>query len=155
MRQPSQVLRAYVDADVLFRAATAAHAYTAALVLLRIGEFTLLDVISATYTVEEAVSALDRHLSNKVPALLQLIAATMRIVDDPPAAMIQTFQEQARKKDVINLAAAIHAESHLLITYNVKDYFPLPGTIRVMTPGQFVSAARETIYQSFSLRNRH
>jgi hypothetical protein len=135
---------------VLFRAATASHAYTAALVLLRIGEFTLLDVVSAAYTVAEAASALERFLPNKVPSLLQLIAEAIRIVDDPPAAIVHTFQEQARKKDVINLAAAVHAEAHLLITYNVRDYFPQSGIMRIMAPGQFISASRETIYRNFA-----
>lgn len=111
------------------------------------GEFTLLDVISAAYTVEEAVNALQRRLPGKRQILLELIANTVRMVDDPPAALLQIHRERAHWKDAINLAAAVHAQAHFLITYNVKDYFPQKGTLRVMTPGQLVSASREAIYR--------
>lgn len=149
MRPRPQALRVYADADVLFRAATASHAHTAALVLLRTGEFTLVEVISAAYTVQEAANALRRYLPAQLPNLFQLITNTVRLVDDPPAAMLQTFQGQARKKDVINLAAAVQAEAHLLVTYNGKDYFPQPGIMPIMTPGQFVLTVREVIWRNF------
>lgn len=144
--QPQKTLRVYVDADVLFRAATASHAHTAALVLLRMAEFTLLDVVSAVYTVEEAVGALQRHLPGEQQILLQLIANTVRIVDDPPPALLQAHRHQAHWKDTINLAAAVHAQAHLLVTYNVRDYFPQGGSMHIMTPGQLVSASRTAIY---------
>lgn len=150
MRPLPKALRIYVDADVLFRAATASHAHTAALVVLRTGEFALVEVISAAYTVDEAASALKRYLPAELPTLLQLITNTVRLVDDPSTKMLQTLQEQAHKKDVVNLAAAVQAQAHLLVTYNVKDYFPQPGIMRIMTPGQFVLTARNLLYQSFS-----
>ena len=139
------MLRVYIDADVLFRAATASHQYTAALVLLRIAEFTLIDVISAVHTVEEATAALRRYLPNQVTPLLHLIAACVRVVDDPPAALLQTYQKQAHWKDVINLSAAVNAQARVLVTYNTRHYHPQTRTVQVMTPGEFVEAARNAL----------
>ncbi len=145
------LLRVYVDADVLFRAAAASHEHTAALVLLRMSEFTLWDAVTARYTVEEAVRSLQAYLPESVPLLLQLIAHSLRTVDDPPASLLFTYRTQAHWKDVINLAAAVHAGAHVLATYNVRDYYPPAAGIHVMTPGQLVAAARTALYRQWAL----
>ena len=150
MLKPPNLLRVYVDADVLFRAATASHQYTAALVLLRLAEFTLLDLVSATYTVEEATRALKSHLPDQTSILLQLIARSIRVVDDPTQALLQVYKSQAHWKDVINLAAAVQTHAHVLVTYNQRDYHPQPGVIRVMTPGELVATSRTAIYRVIS-----
>lgn len=144
-----KLLSVYVDADVLFRAATASHAYTAALVLLRMSEFTLIDLVTAAYTIAEAVRNLDRHLPSQTPALLQLISRSVKTTDDPPATLLQAYQDQAHWKDVINLAAAVHAQAPLLITYNVRDYYPVSTAPQIMTPGDFVAVSRRALYQLF------
>lgn len=150
MPPPQNRLKVYVDADALFRAATASHQYTAALVLLRMAEFTLLDVMSATYTIEEATRALKVYLPDQVSVLLQLIARSVRVVDDPSASALTLYQAQAHWKDVINLAAAVEAQASVLVTYNVRDYHPQPGLIRIMTPGDLVSTARQAISRELS-----
>ena len=150
MLKPQPLLKVYVDADVLFRAATASHQYTAALVLLRLAEFTLLDLVTATYTVEEAARALKSYLPAQTPVLLQLIARSIRVVDAPTEALLQAHKSQAHWKDVINLAAAVQGQAHVLVTYNRRDYHPPPGVIRVMTPGELVSTCRAAIYHVIS-----
>ena len=150
MLKSQPLLKVYVDADVLFRAATASHQYTAALVLLRLAEFTLLDLVSATYTVEEATRALKSHLPDQTSILLQLIARSIRVVDDPTQALLQVYKSQAHWKDVINLAAAVQAQAHVLVTYNRRDYHPHLGVIRVMTPGELVATSRAAIYHVIS-----
>lgn len=147
MTPPQTLLRVYVDADVLFRAATASHDYTAALVVLRMAEFTLLDMVSAAYTIEEATRALKAHLPDQAPTLLRLVARSIRVVDDPPVSRLEAYREQAHWKDVINLAAAVEAQAHVLVTYNVRDYRLEGDALRVMTPGEMVVAAREAIYR--------
>ncbi|MFN8485286.1 MAG: hypothetical protein U0768_19790 [Anaerolineae bacterium] len=144
--KPQNLLRVYADADVLFRAATASHEYTAAIVLLRMAEFTLLDVVSAAYTVEEALRALRTYLPDQAPLLLQLVGRSIRVVDDPSPSLLQAYKTQAHWKDVINLAAAVDAQAHVLGTYNVRDYRPQPGVVRIMTPGELVTASREAVY---------
>lgn len=144
-----KLLKIYVDADVLFRAATASHHYTAALVLLRMAEFTLIDLVTAVFTIEEAVRNLDRHLPTQTPALLQLIARSIRTIDDPPAALLQAYHRQAHWKDVVNLAAAVQAQATLLVTYNVRDYYPEADRPQIMTPGDFIIESRRAICQWF------
>lgn len=144
------LLNVYIDADVLFRAATASHQYTAALVLLRMSEFTMIDAITAVHTVEEATRSLTRYLPEQTPLLLQLIARSVRTVDNPPPHLLTAYQTQAHWKDAINLAAAVHSGAHILVTYNLQDYYPQPGVIQVMPPGQLIAAARALIYETFS-----
>lgn len=150
MVQPN-LLRIYVDADVLFRAATASHEYTAALVVLRMAEFTLLDTVTAAYTVDEVVRNLRKRLPAQEPTLLQFLARAVRTMDDPPPQLLNTYRDQAHWKDVINLAAAVHAQASVLVTYNLGDYYPRPGVIRVMTPGQLVSFTRELLFQTLKI----
>ena len=146
----AKLLKIYIDADVLFRAATASHDYTAALVALRMSEFTLIDLVTAVHTVEEVVRNLERFLPSQTPALLQLIARSVRTMDDPPAMLLQAYHDQAHWKDVVNLAAAVQAQAQLLITYNVRDYYPVSNVPQIMTPGDFVAVSRQGIYQLFS-----
>jgi hypothetical protein len=144
---PPKLLKAYVDADVLFRAATASHNYTASVVLLRLSEFTLIDLVTAVHAVDEAVHALERYLPERTAILLQLIARSIRTVDDPPAALLNAYHDQAHWKDVINLATAVHTQSPFLLTFNVRDYYPAANTPQIITPGQFVTLSRQAIYR--------
>lgn len=136
MLKPPHLLKVYVDANVLFHTATASHQYTAALVLLRMAEFTLLDAVSAAYTIEEATQALKAYLPDQVSLLLQLIARSIREADNPSASLLRAYKAQAYWKDVINLAAAVEARAHALVTYNLRDYHPQSSVIRVMTPSE-------------------
>ena len=148
--RPVDQLRAFVDADVLFRAATASHDYTAALVLLRMAEFTLWDVVTAVYTLEEAIRNLRRLLPSQEGAFLQLFARSVSLIDDPTSEQIEQFETQADWKDVINLAAAALNGVHVLVTFNKRDYYPQNGPLRILTPGELVSEARHVLYQNLS-----
>lgn len=145
----AKLLKIYIDADVLFRAATASHDYTAALVVLRMSEFTLIDLVTAAHTIEEVVRNLERFLPSQTPALLQLIARSVKTLDDPAERLLQAYHDQAHWKDVINLAAAVQAQAQLLLTYNVRDYYPASNVPQIMTPGDFVAASRRGIYHLF------
>ncbi len=143
---PLNLLKVYIDADVLFRAATAAHSQTAALVLLSMAEFTLIDLITAQYTLDEVLRNLQRYLPAQVPTLLQLCKQSIRLIENPPADFAQQFNQQAHWKAVVNLAAAVHGTARVLVTFNVRDYYPTDQRIHVLTPGQFVSNARQLLY---------
>lgn len=146
MMPPLNLLKVYIDADVLFRAATAAHTQTAALVLLSMAEFTLIDLITAQYTLDEVLRNLQIYLPAQVSTLLQLCQQSIRLIENPPADLVQQFNQQAHWKDVINLAAAVHGTARVLVTFNVRDYYPTNQHIYVLTPGQFVSNARHLLY---------
>ena len=64
MPNPS-LLRVFVDADVLYRATSASHQATASLAVLHLGQATVLEVVTARYTLEEAL----RNLKQRSPAL--------------------------------------------------------------------------------------
>ena len=142
-----RLLKVFVDADVLFRAATASHEFTAALVLLRMSEFTLIDAVTAGFTVDEAVRNIERWLPTKRPHLLRLIAHSLRIVDDPTPESLHHYRSQAHWKDVINVAAAMQSNSHVLVTFNIRHYSPVIDGMRVMTPGQMVQESHECIFK--------
>lgn len=148
---PSNQLRIFVDADVLFRAATASHDYTAALILLRMADFTMWDVVTAVYTLEEAVRNLRRFLPTEEETFLGLFARSVRLIDDPTTEQIEPFETQANWKDVVNLAAAALAGAHILATFNKRDYYPQDGALRVLTPGELVSEARAVLYRDLGI----
>jgi hypothetical protein len=116
-------------------------------VLLRLSEFTLVDLATAVHAVDEAIHALERYLPERTAVLLQLIAHSIRTVDDPPAALLNTYHDQAHWKDVINLATAVQTQSPFLLTFNVRDYYPAANSPQIITPGQFVTLSRQAIYR--------
>lgn len=138
----SQLLRLYIDADVLFRAVTRSHQQTAAYIVLKLADLTLLEVITARHAFHEALRNLHNYSAAGAAELLDLAGQSLQIVGDPPASMLASIQDQAHPKDLLNLAAAQAASAALLITFNTRDYFVRTGPVRVMTPGQFVDATR-------------
>jgi hypothetical protein len=40
----------------------------------------------------------------------------------------------------------VHGAARVLITFNIRDYYPTDQRIHVLTPGQFVSNARYLLY---------
>lgn len=144
------LLKVYIDADVLFHAATAAHTQTAALVLLSMAEFTLIDLITAQYTLDEVLRNLQTYLPAQVPTLFQLCKQSIRLIENPPPLLVQQLNQQAHWKDVINLAAAVHGTAHILVTFNGRDYYPTDRRIHILTPGQFVSNARHLLYMHWN-----
>lgn len=152
--KPTNLLKVFVDADVLFRAATASHEHTAALVLLRMAEFTLWDVVTAVYTLEEAVRNIRRFMPAQEDPFLHLFSRSIRLVDDPAPEQLRVFETQADWKDVINLAAAVLADVQILATFNKRDYAPEQGTVRILTPGELLSKARTTLYDNLGNRGR-
>lgn len=150
---PSNRLKVYVDADVMFRAATAIHSRTGTYVLLRLADLTLIEAVTSIHTVDEAVNALGRYLPDQVPRLLELIGTAIVVNEAPPESMLDTYRTHAHRKDVVNLAAAMQAQAHVLATFNTRHYTPPPGRIRVMTPGELLVAARLAILAELSLKS--
>ncbi len=138
----SQLLRLYIDADVLFRAATRSHQQTAAYIVLKLADLTLLEVITARHVFHEALRNLHNHSAAGAAELLDLAGQSLQIVGDPTPSMLASIQDQANPKEMINLAAAQAAGAALLITFNTRDYFVQTAPVRVMTLGQFVDATR-------------
>ena len=144
MPNPSQ-LRVFVDADVLYRATSASHPATASLAVLHLGQATVLEVVTSRYTLGEALRNLNRRSPALAQDLLDLARQSVEVVDAPSAAIVSRFVGQAHPKDVPNLAGAVMANAHMLLTFNVRDYFPPPGVLRVLTPGELLIQARTAL----------
>lgn len=138
----SQLLRLYIDADVLFRAVTRSHQQTAAYIVLKLADLTLLEVITARHAFHEALRNLHGHSAAGAAELLDLAGHSLQIISDPKPSMLVSVQDQANPKDVINLAAAQEGGAPLLITFNTRDYFVRTAPVRIMAPGQFIEAMR-------------
>jgi predicted nucleic acid-binding protein len=147
----SQLLRLYIDADVLFRAATRSHQQTAAYIVLKLADLTLLEVITARHAFHEALRNLHGRTAAGAAELLDLAGHSLQIISDPTASMLVSVQDQANPKDVINLAAAQEGGAPLLITFNTSDYFVRTAPVRVMTPGQFIETMR--VFMAEAWRN--
>lgn len=143
---PSQPrLRVYLDADVLFRAATASHPYTASLVVLALSEYTILDAVTSVYAVEEATRNLGEYHSAVVPKLAELLRRSVRLEEMPAPDTVSAYLGLADVKDVINVAAAANAKAQVLLTFNLRHYGTLPQ-IAVMTPGNLVAQTRQSLF---------
>ncbi len=118
------------------------------MVIIGLAENTLIHALTTQATVDEAL----RNVRAKRPAaeahLLALIARVMHVTPLPPGILLEELASHAHAKDVLNLAAAIHAQAHVLLTFNVKDYRPPASLLRVMTPGRLVALSRRAIYQA-------
>lgn len=146
----SQMLRLYIDADVLFRAVTRSHQQTAAYVVLKLADLTLVEAITAHYAFHEALRNLQDHSPSGVAELLELAGKSLQIVANPSAAQVTSVQDQANPKDMINLAAALAAAAPILITFNTRDYFVRNAPVRIMTPGQLIEATRVLMAAAWS-----
>ncbi|WP_412070612.1 hypothetical protein [Rubrivirga sp. IMCC43871] len=84
-----------VDADVLFAGSASPSDRSASTVVLRLSDLTLIDGLASQKVVDEA----ERNLTAKVPAALgpfrELVAACLRIVDDPTADEVLALGGQA------------------------------------------------------------
>jgi hypothetical protein len=142
------MLIAYIDADVLYRAATVSHRQTASRVTLALAEMTLMDAVSAQFTVEEALRNLQIQNPQALQAMFQFIGRTLRVITNPDEEMVFRLGGHAHPKDLVNLASAIQANAHLLITHNTKDYYN-SGRPLVLSPGQFVASVRNVTTQAY------
>ena len=124
-----------IDADVLFAGSATSSPHSASLVVLRLGELTLLDAVAS----EQAVTEAERNLSAKVPAAVpvfrQIVDASLRVVPDPTEDELRALSGLADPKDLPILAAAVREQCDVLATFNERDYRPGHPSVEVVTPG--------------------
>lgn len=138
MIQPS----VFLDADAMFAGAASPHAYGASHVILRLGQYTILDCVTS----EQAIAEVERNLATKAPSKVttfrDIIRDCLRVVSDPDADQIAPFAGMADADDVPILVAALSSGAHRLITFNIRHFRPPPSLIRVQRPGEFLAALR-------------
>lgn len=134
-------LAVFLDADALFSGCASASG--ASRILLRLGELTLLRLITREQAVEEARRNLAAKLPDALPILSEMLAAArVEVVPDRPLDEIDTFDGQGHRDDLPILAAATHAAAHYLVTFNLRHYDPRAALPVVVTPGNLVGQIR-------------
>lgn len=110
----------FLDADVLFAGSAQLTKFGASHVLLRLGQYTVLDCIVS----EQAVGEAERNLGAKAPSTLptfqSLIDLCVRVVPDPPPDEVARYRHFADPKDAPILTAALTHRAMWLLTFNVR-----------------------------------
>lgn len=137
----------FLDADVLIAGSNSAEG--ASYLILQLGEFGLLDLVSSAQAKTEAERNIRAKLPSALPAFNLLARAACRWVEDPLDAHLVERSGQADPKDLPILVAAVHAGCQALITFNTSDFTPPSGVIRIETPGAFVVRLRQVLARLF------
>jgi hypothetical protein len=139
--------RVFIDADVLFAGAASPQEHGASLMVLRLAELTLIDVVTSQQVVAEAERNLDAKLPRVLPVFQLLIDRSLRVVRDPSWEELLFYKGWAEKKDLPVLVAALREQCSFLVTFNLRHYYPGKGSIIVFKPGDFVLRVRDLLTQ--------
>ncbi len=135
----------FVDADVLFAGAASPSEHGASLLILRLGELTLI----RTVTSEQVITEAERNLAAKIPGALPmfrlLVQRALIIVPNPTPEEVAAHAGLADPKDLPILVAALQAQCPWLVTFNVRHYRPGHPDVRVVRPGEFIRQIREVL----------
>ena len=139
-RHPKQ--RVFVDADVLFAGAASPNEHSASLVILRMGEITLIEAVTSQQVITEVERYLQEKLPAAMPAFQMLVSRCLRVVPDPTLAEINALVKAADQKDLPILAAAVRENCVYLTTFNLGHYKPGVEAVTVLKPGDLVQRVR-------------
>jgi predicted nucleic acid-binding protein len=137
----------FLDADVIFAGSAAPSEHGASHVVLRMGEITLLRLVTSQQAVSEVERNLAAKLPGKLPEFRLLVSRCLQVVPDPGPADLHPFIGQADPKDLPLLVAALRERCAYLLTFNVRHYFPVANTIVVQPPGNFLFTIRSLLSQ--------
>jgi hypothetical protein len=134
-----------VDADVIFAGSASPSEHGASLVILRMGEITLIDAVTSHQAIAEA----ERNLAAKIPGALTtfrlLIERSLGVVPDPTRQDLEACGDIADTKDLPILVAAIREGCQWLVTFNVDDFVPGHPDVTVLRPGAFIRQVRSVL----------
>ncbi|MFC2030123.1 PIN domain-containing protein [Chloroflexota bacterium] len=137
--------RVFVDSDVLFAGAASASKHGASLVILRLGELTLIDAVVSKQVVAEVERNLVEKLAGQLPAARLLVSRSLRVIPNPKAADQEAHAGRAHPKDLPILVAAAQEGCTYLVTFNQRHFRPGHHDLTVLTPGDFVLRLRELL----------
>lgn len=142
--QPEK-LKLFIDADVLFAASASGSEYGASLVVLRLGEITLLDIITSEQVITEVERNLTKKIPKALPAFRLICQRSLSIVENPPQAEISKYNEYADPKDLPILTSALEEACAFLLTFNTRHFHPPSDLISVLRPGEFIKEVRHIL----------
>lgn len=137
----------FLDADVLFAGAAAPTEHGASHVVLRLGEITLIELVTSTQAITEVERNFEKKLPSKLPELRLIISRSLRVVPDPEPEELIPYAGQADPKDLPILVAALKQRCRFLLTFNTRHYAPATEEIMVQPPGDFVTTVRTLLVQ--------
>jgi hypothetical protein len=137
--------RVFVDADVLFAGAVGPSQQGASLVILRMAEITLIEVITSEQAVTEAERNLAHKLPGALPAFCLLVSRCLKVVPDPQLSDLKPYHGAADAKDLPILVAAAHERCLWLVTFNVRHFQPGLADVAVLRPGEFILRVRDLL----------
>ncbi len=143
IRSPSP--KVFVDADVLFAGAASASKHGASLVILRLGEITLIDAVASRQVIAEVERNLSEKLPSQLPTFRLLVSRCLRVIPNPKATDLAAYAGRAHPKDLPILVAAIHEGCTHLVTFNLRHFQPGHSAVSVLPPGAFVRHVRELL----------
>jgi hypothetical protein len=135
--------RVFVDADVLFAGAASPSDSGASLIVLRLGEITLVDAVASVQVVTEAERNLAHKLPQALPAFHLLVSRCLRVVEDPQPDDLVAHAGRADPKDLPILIAALREGCQYLVTFNMRHFQPGVSGVVVLRPGEFVARIRD------------
>ena len=134
-----------MDADVLFAGAAGPSEQGASLLILRLGELTLIEAL----TCQQVVAEVERNLSVKLPravtAFRLLVERCLRVVPDPSSEEVAAHEGKADPKDLPILVAAAREECLWLVTFNVRHFEPGYPDVVVLRPGELILRIRDRL----------
>jgi predicted nucleic acid-binding protein len=142
--------RIFVDADVLFAGAASPNEHSASLVILRMAEITLIEVVVSEQVITEVTRNLKEKMPAAIPAFQMLVSRCLHVVSDPTVAEIRALSQAADPKDLPILAVAVRERCPYLTTYNIRHFQPGIGSVTVLKPGDLVQRVRYLLAQMSS-----
>jgi hypothetical protein len=134
--------RVFVHADVLFAGAASPSEHGASLIILRLGEITLIEAVASQQVIAETERNLEEKLPQALPAFRLLVSRCLRVVPDPRPEDLAAYAGAADPKDLPILVAAVREACPWLVTFNVRHFQPGHPEVTVLRPGAFVLRVR-------------
>ncbi len=125
--------RVFFDSDVVI--AGAASKNGASFALLQLAEIRLIKGFITNQVIDECRRNLQSKIPHALPIFDKIIENTLDIAESPSQKEISLCENMAHPKDAPILAAALKIKARFLLTFNIKDYYPMPELgLSVVTP---------------------
>ena len=137
--------KVFVDADVLFAGAASPSEHSASLIILRMGEITLIEAITSQQAIDEAERNLEEKLPAALPMFRLLVTRSMRVTPTPTKHELTPYEGLADEKDLPILVAALREQCPWLVTFNIRHFRPGHPDVTVLKPGEFLRRVRDQL----------
>ena len=114
----------FVDAEGLFAGAASSSEHGASLLILRLGELTLIRIVTSEQVITEAKRNLTAKIPGALPMFRLLVQRALTIVSNPTPEEVAARSGLPDPKDLLILVAALRAQCPWLVTFNVRHYRP-------------------------------